>query len=133
MTTPDGRLGMHRTLKSTTVDAAQERVVAALKGEGFGVLTEVNIAQTLKTKINVEFRPYRILGACNPALAHKALSQSLETGLMLPCNVVLYAEGADVEVMAVDPTQMPVASGQAAVLDVAREVREKLLRVLEAV
>jgi uncharacterized protein (DUF302 family) len=123
--------GISRTLKGTTMDQAYQRVTDALKTEGFGVLTEVNIAETLKKKIDVDFRPYRILGACNPKLAHKALTFNPQAGLMMPCNVILYTEGADVVVTAVDPTQMPVAHANDDIAKVAEEVRVKLDRVVQ--
>lgn len=85
-------------------DEALARVPEALKTEGFGVLTEIDVKQTLKNKLDVDFRPYKILGACNPPLAHQALSTTLEVGAMLPCNVVVY-QGDDgrAVVHAIDP------------------------------
>ena len=103
----------------------------ALKTEGFGVLTEIDVADTLKKKLNVDFRRYRILGACNPALAHQALQASLEVGLMLPCNVIVYeGEGGRAVVSAVDPAQTPVAQADPRIREVAELVRTKLERVL---
>jgi len=112
-------------------DAALSRVPDALKSEGFGVLTEVDIADTLKKKLGVEFRRYRILGACNPPLAHEALQVDLEVGLMLPCNVIVY-EGDDGKAMvaAVDPTEMPAARRDPRIREVAERVRAKLERVV---
>lgn len=81
--------GMKRELRATYAEAL-EKVIAALKVEGFGVLTEVDVQQTLKNKINVDFRRYKILGACNPPLAHEALTVDLDAGLMMPCNVVVH-------------------------------------------
>lgn len=87
-------------------DEALAKIPEALKAEGFGVLTEIDLAQTLKTKIGVDFRRYKILGACNPRFAHEALSTMLEIGVMLPCNVAVY-EGDDGKavVLAIDPTR----------------------------
>jgi uncharacterized protein (DUF302 family) len=98
-------LGITKKL-STTYDEALTRVPAALKAEGFGVLTEIDVKETLHRKLGVPFRKYRILGACNPALAFEALQKNLGVGVMMPCNVVVY-EGDDGEVVvtAVDPLQ----------------------------
>lgn len=112
---------------------AKNRVMVALKEEGFGVLSEINIKDTLKQKLDVDFQPYVILGACNPPLAYEALKAEVNIGTMLPCNVIIreVQEGA-VEVSAVDP----VASMQAVENDrlggIAKEVREKLKRVIES-
>jgi uncharacterized protein (DUF302 family) len=124
-------LGMTKKLK-IGFDEALARVPEALKTEGFGVLTEVDVAGTLKKKLDIDFRRYRILGACNPPLAHKALSASLEVGLMLPCNVVVY-EGDDGKavVSAIDPTRTIAAQELPAVKEVAEAVRDKLGRVLD--
>jgi uncharacterized protein (DUF302 family) len=124
-------LGMTKTL-DIGFDEALTRVPEALKTEGFGVLTEVDVAATLKKKLDIDFRRYRILGACNPPLAHKALSASLEVGLMLPCNVVVY-EGDDGKavVSAIDPTRTVAARELPAVKEVAEAVRDKLGRVLD--
>ncbi len=112
-------------------DEALARVPEALKSEGFGVLTEIDVKQTLKAKINVDFRRYKILGACNPPLAHEALTTMLEVGVMLPCNVVVY-EGDDGKavVLAIDPVQT-VAAAQPALTKMATTVRDRLARVLE--
>ena len=112
-------------------DEALAKVPDALKSEGFGVLTEIDVQQTLKAKINVDFRRYKILGACNPPLAHEALSTVLEVGLMLPCNVVVYEnDDGKATVLAIDPTST-VAAAQPALSKMAEAVRDKLSRVLE--
>jgi uncharacterized protein (DUF302 family) len=115
----------------SSYDEALAKVAEALKSEGFGVLTEIDVAQTLKNKLGVDFRRYKILGACNPTFAHRALSASLEVGVLLPCNVVVY-EGDDgrAVVMAIDPTQT-VAAGDPRLAEVAATVRSKLSRALE--
>lgn len=125
-------LGLRKTL-GTTYDEALARVPEALKAEGFGVLTEVDVQGTLKEKLGVDFRRYRILGACNPPLAHQALLADLEVGLMLPCNVVLY-EGDDgmAIVLAIDPTKTVAATGNPKLVELAETVKQKLARVLEA-
>lgn len=116
---------------SVGYDEALARVPEALKSEGFGVLTEIDVKQTLKNKLNVDFRRYKILGACNPPLAHEALSTMLEVGVMLPCNVVVYeSDDGKAVVHAIDPVQT-VAAAQPALMPMATAVRDKLSRVLE--
>jgi uncharacterized protein (DUF302 family) len=128
------RYGMSRTLP-LRYEEALARTREALAGEGFGVLTEIDVADTLRKKLGVEFRPYIILGACNPPLAHRALEAELDIGLLLPCNVVVYAseDPADTVVAALDPVEALSLSGNEAVQPIAREVRERLQRVLEDV
>jgi uncharacterized protein (DUF302 family) len=121
---------------STTVDLPYaktvERTREALGKEGFGVLTEIDVAATLKKKIDVDFRPYVILGACNPPLAHKALSAELDIGLLLPCNVVVYAadEPGKSVVGALDPVEALGLTGNEGIRPLATEVRSRLERVL---
>ena len=114
-------------------EAARERAIAALKSEGFGVLTEIDVKATMKQKLDVEFRKYVILGACNPPLAHQALSAETEIGLLLPCNVIVYEKdpGSSV-VAAIDPNVQFGKLGRADLAAVAAEVRAKLMRALEA-
>ena len=109
------------------------RLPELLQAEGFGVLTQIDVKETLKQKIGVDFRRYRILGACNPGFAHQALSADLEVGAMLPCNVVVY-EGDDGKavVMAIDPMQT-MAAANPQVRAVAEQVRERLERVVARV
>ena len=118
-----------------SIDEADARVRAALKEEGFGVLTEIDVRATLKKKLDVDFRPYRILGACNPQLAHQALTAEIDIGLLLPCNVVVYAgESAEESVISVlDPEVQLAASGRTDIEPLAKEVRARMLRVLDAV
>ena len=110
---------------------ARQRAVDALKQEGFGVLTEIDVKATLKQKIDVDFRPYTILGACNPPLAHRALSSDADVGLFLPCNVTVAEEGGDIVVTAIDPIVMLSMMKDNPVLnEVAQEAGAKLKRVI---
>jgi uncharacterized protein (DUF302 family) len=112
-------------------DVILAQLPQALKSEGFGVLTEVDIQDTLKKKLGVSFRRYKIIGACNPPLAHQALQAELEIGLMLPCNVIVYESDHDTTVVsAVDPTQTMGAVGNAKLIELAGQVRDKLARAL---
>jgi len=123
-------LGIRKVTKSS-YDELLAKVPEALKAEGFGVLTQIDVKETLKEKIGADFRRYRILGACNPQLAHQALKAELEIGVMLPCNVIVY-EGDDGKavVVAVDPMQT-VAAASPKLAAIASEVRQRLTRVLE--
>ncbi len=115
-------------------EAALEKTIAALRDQGFGVLTTIEIDKALKEKLGVEFRRYTILGACNPPLAHRALSTELELGLLLPCNVIVYERpegGSVVAAMAPLPTIGMV--GNPSLHEVAREADELLRKALEAV
>ncbi len=115
-------------------DQAVARVRDELAKEGFGVLTEIDVKGTLKQKLDVEFRPYVILGACNPPLAHRALTAERDIGLLLPCNVIVYASdrpGTSV-VAALDPVQQLGITKKASVKPLADEVRSKLERAMVA-
>jgi uncharacterized protein (DUF302 family) len=112
---------------------AVARTTEALKREGFGVLTDIDVQSTLKQKIGVDFRKYRILGACNPGLAHKALLAEDKIGTMLPCNAVVQElDDGKVEVSAIDPIASMQAVANPALAGVATEVQDKLRRVIEA-
>ncbi len=116
------------------LDSVVERVTEALRSEGFGVLTTIDVSATLKKKIDVDFRPYRILGACNPTFAHKALLAEDKIGAMLPCNVVVQDVGRGrTEIAAVDPVASMSAIENPDLAGIAGEVREKLRRVVKAV
>ncbi len=118
---------------SADFDTAVERVTAALKEEGFGVLTQIDVRDTLKQKINVDFRPYKILGACNPKLAHQALTTAPEVGLLLPCNVTVSAlPGGGTEVAIIDPRMMLSVVDHPGLKPVAEEARARLERVAAA-
>lgn len=114
----------------TSYEEALERVTAALKTQGFGVLTEIDVKDTFKKKLDVDFRPYKILGACNPALSYRALSAVPEVGLLLPCNVTVSqaAEGT-IEVSLVDPLVMMGVISQPELQAVAEEARVRLEKV----
>jgi uncharacterized protein (DUF302 family) len=123
-------LGKPVSLK-TDFATAVEKVTAALKTEGFGVLTEIDVKETLKKKLGVDFRPYKILGACNPPLAYKALSAAPEVGLLLPCNVtVAQAEDGSIEVAFVDPLSMLSIVDRPELKAVAEDARARFERVI---
>ena len=112
-------------------DKAIERVTEELKKEGFGVLTEIDLKETLKKKIDVDFRRYKILGACNPHFAHKALSAEDKIGTMLPCNVIVQEhDNGKVEVSAVDPVASMMAVKNEQLGCIATEVQQKLKNVI---
>jgi uncharacterized protein (DUF302 family) len=110
-----------------------ERVREALKEEGFGILCEIDVKETLKQKIGVDFDDYIILGACNPPYAHSVLEESKEFGLLLPCNVVVYRDGEKVYVSTIRPTALAGFSENEVIRNVAGEVEEKLRRVVESI
>lgn len=125
-------LGLTTTLQVDYATALQ-RVTDALKTEGFGVLTEIDVKETLKKKLDVDFHPYKILGACNPTLAYRALSAAPEVGLLLPCNVtVSEVEAGRVQVSIIDPLMMMSVVEGAALQPIAQEARERLNRVIAA-
>jgi uncharacterized protein (DUF302 family) len=122
---------------SKTVDAPFADTVArtreALNGEGFGVLCDIDVKATMKQKLGVDRDDYLILGACNPPLAHRALEAENEVGLLLPCNVIVYAAGGGTTVSAIDPAVMLGMIDNPALADVATEVRQRLERVIAQV
>jgi len=112
-------------------DQAVTHVIDALKGEGFGILTDIDVRATLKSKLGEEFRAYRILGACNPPLAFRALQLEDKIGTMLPCNVIVQEhQGGGVEVSAVDPVASMQAIDNPGLAEVAKEVQARLKRVV---
>ena len=127
----DFRYGFEKQLKNTTFEQAVERVTEALKTEGFGILTQIDVKDTLKKKLSVDFRRYVILGACNPTLAHKALSSEPQIGLLLPCNVVVQeAPESRVTVSIQDPRMMFTIVENAALAPIANEADQRLRRVM---
>jgi uncharacterized protein (DUF302 family) len=121
----------NKVLKNKSFEGAIEAVTTELKKEGFGVLTEIDVKDTLKKKINVDFKKYKILGACNPHFAYKALSSEDKIGVFLPCNVVVEEhENGSVEVTAVDPVASMVAVKNASLTALASDVQQKLKRVI---
>lgn len=120
------------TTLNVPYEQAVEQVKDALKAEGFGVLSEINVKQTLKEKIGVEMSPYLILGACNPQLANRAITAEPEIGLLLPCNVLVRSEGNQTRVDIADPEAMLSIVGKPELDAVAAEARERLQRVVTA-
>jgi len=123
---------LSREFPGIDYDAAVQRVTELLKDEGFGVLTEIDVKATLKKKIDVDFRRYIILGACNPTLAHRALQEEPDIGVLLPCNVVVAErDGGGSVVSAMDPVAAFNLIDNPDIQPVAADVQERLLRVLE--
>lgn len=114
-------------------EQAIEKVTAELKKEGFGVLTSIDVKETLKQKINVDFKKYTILGACNPPIAHRALQEEEDLGLLLPCNVIVYEKDGKTRVSIFDPMVMTWIMENDNMKPIATEVQEKLQRVLKAI
>lgn len=125
-------LGLHVNVNQP-YEVALERVKTALKAEGFGVLTEIDVKDTLKKKLGVEFQRYIILGACNPPLAHRALSADLDVGLLLPCNVVVYETGADTSMISlVDPLVMSAMFNDPTFEVIAQDAQQRFKRIAAA-
>ena len=124
--------GFSKTI-DLTYEQAIEKVTAELKKEGFGVLTSIDVKDTLKQKINVDFKKYTILGACNPPIAHKALQEEEELGLLLPCNVIVYEKEGNTRVSIFDPMVMTWIIENDNMKPIATEVQERLQRVLNEI
>ncbi len=133
MDSPSVSYGLKKTIMVPMAEA-DRRIREELKKEGFGILTEIDVKATLKEKLAVDFRPYKILGACNPSLAHQALKAETDIGLLLPCNVIVYQgedEGSAV-VAVLDPEVQLGVAGRSDISHLAAEVRARMERVLEA-
>lgn len=133
MTTADPRYGIKKTV-DLSVDEADRKIRDALADEGFGILTEIDVEETLKEKLDVDFPSYEILGACNPPMAHQALQAEADVGLLLPCNVVVraLADGRTV-VEALDPVQQLSVADNPELAPLAQEVRARMQRVIDAI
>ena len=125
-------LGFQSTL-NLSYEATLEKVAAALKAEGFGILTSIDVRETMKKKLDVDFRKYTILGACNPPLANRALTARPDVGLLLPCNVIVYEEGDQTVVNIIDPLSMTSFIQDPALDQVADEAHQRLKRVSDAI
>lgn len=123
---------LNAIVKNTSFEEAIEKVTEELKKEGFGVITEIDVTDTLKKKIDVDFKKYRILGACNPHFAYQALQHEDKIGTMLPCNVIVQEQdNGDIEVSAVDPIASMSSVKNENLGSMAQEVQDKLRRVVE--
>lgn len=123
----------NKTLKSVTFDEVISKTTQALKEEGFGILTEIDIKTTLKKKLDVDFPNYKILGACNPAFAYQALKAENKIGTMLPCNVIVReVDDGSIEVAAVDPIASMMGVENEELAGIAEEVRDRLKRAVNA-
>lgn len=124
--------GMRKNVSGAFTDVAQQ-VREALAQEGFGVLFQIDVQKTLKEKLGVEHPAYVILGACHPQSAHRALQAEKEIGLLLPCNVIVYEDGGAITISVIRPTVALPTSGNPVLRELAKEIEEKLVRVLNAV
>jgi uncharacterized protein (DUF302 family) len=130
-TSAEPRYGYVKHLRDRSFEEAKAQVTEALKREGFGVLTEIDVKATLKQKLNQDFRKYAILGACNPQLAHRALEEELAIGLLLPCNVCVWDDADGVTVAVVRPDAMFEVVENPVLDPIAREADERLRRALD--
>lgn len=121
-----------RTTLNTSYEEAIPKITDALKKEGFGILTEINVKETIKKKLDKEFPKYIILGTCNPQLAYQALTLETEIGLLLPCNVIVYEKEGKTVVSAQDPEAALSVVGNEKIAPVAKEARERLSRAIRS-
>ena len=124
---------INRMFNESTFDDIDARTRTALADNGFGVLTEIDVKATMKKKLDIEMRPYRILGACNPSMAHQAIGMEPRVGAMLPCNVILREVDGGVEVSAIDPVASMQAIDNPSLHSVAGQVRDLLKKAVEAI
>ena len=124
---------LNRLIEKSDIDVVDARTREALAAHGFGVLTEIDVTATMKKKLDIDMTPYRILGACNPKMAHQAIGMEPRVGAMLPCNVILRQIDADVEVSAIDPVASMMAIDNDQLKVVAAEVRKLLADVVESI
>ena len=124
---------INRLIADTDFDAVDGRTRTALAAHGFGILTEIDVKATMKKKLGVEMQPYRILGACNPKMAHQAIGMEPRVGAMLPCNVILREVDGGVEVSAIDPVASMQAIDNPALHAVAGQVRDLLAKAVSAI
>ena len=131
---PQSSYGLLRTV-SLSYEEAVAKVTETLKAQGFGILTEIDVKSTLKTKLDKDFTKYIILGACNPPLAYRALSEEIDIGLLLPCNVTVYEQPVTGKtiVSAIDPEVLVTVTGRSDLREIADEVKQKLNAALDAV
>lgn len=120
-----------KIVKNKSFEQVIDQITESLKEEGFGILTEIDIKATMKKKLDVDFRPYKILGACNPAFAYKALQAEDKIGTMLPCNIIVQELGQGIEVAAIDPVASMQAVGNESLSAMADEVRNKLAKAID--
>jgi uncharacterized protein (DUF302 family) len=118
---------------NVSFDETIEKVTAELQKEGFGILTEIDVKATLKNKLDIDFHPYKILGACNPQFAYQALQAEDKIGTMLPCNVIVHDKGSGVEIAAIDPKASMMAVDNPQLAGVADQVQALLKKVIERV
>ena len=121
------------TTTTLPFSAAIEKVTEELRKEGFGILTTIDVRETMKKKLDVEFGNYTILGACNPPFAYKALQAEEQIGLLLPCNVIVYEKDGSTIVSIFDPMTIGAVTENPALLSISEEIKQKLTRVLQAV
>ncbi len=123
-----------KIVKNASFENSIEMVTGLLKEQGFGIITEIDVQETMKKKLDVDFRKYKILGACNPHFAHKALESEDKIGTMLPCNVIVQELGnGDIEIAAVDPEASMAAVKNRALTEIAGEIRDRLKKVIDRV